>query len=247
MNRILFFLAVLSLSSCRLTPNKMFQTPKEYKFATDTAQKNQGPYIIQVDDEIELHIFSNEGFKLIDVTSSNLSQTAYNEGITYHVEETGEVKLPVIGRVVLRGLSIREAEALLQNMYAKYYKDPFVLLKVASRRAIVFIGDGGRGTVVQLNNDHTSLFEALALAGGMTDYSKAYQIKIVRGDMKNPQVYLADISSIEGLKNSELEIYPNDIIYVDSGSNFRKRLTAEFVPLLSVLTSVLVLVTFLNK
>jgi polysaccharide biosynthesis/export protein len=245
MNKILFFLALM-VTSCSISPNRMFKTPKDYSYATDTV-RSKGPYIIQAEDKIEMNIFSNEGFKLIDVTQSNLSQSAYDEGIVYQVEENGEVKLPVIGRIMLRGLSLRDAEILLQEKYSKFYTDPFVLIRVVSRRALVFLGDSGRGTVVPLQNDHTSLFEALALAGGITDYSRSYQIKIVRGDLKDPQVYLADISSIEGLRNSELQIYPNDIIYVDSGGRFQKKLTAEFIPILSVLTSIIVLVSYINR
>ena len=247
MNKLFFLAILLAFSSCRLVPNRMFKTPSDYAYAKDTLHKAPGPYIIQAADKIEMHIFSNDGFRLVDITQSNISTSANDENIIYIIEENGEVKLPVIGRIKLQGLNIKESEMLLQEKYSKYYKDPFIIIRVVSRRALVFLSDGGRGVMVALENDHTSLFEALALAGGLTDYSKSYQIKIVRGDMKNPQIYLADISTIEGLKNSELEVYPNDIIYIDSGSNFRKRLTTEFLPYLSVFTSVLVLITYFNK
>jgi polysaccharide biosynthesis/export protein len=247
MNKFLLFLAMLAMSSCTLVPNRMFKTPSDYKYATDTTNKALKPYYIQAGDKIEMHIFSNDGFKLVDITMSNLSSNGNTEGIVYVIEENGEVKLPVIGRTMLKGLSIKESEDTLQNKYAKHYKDPFVLIRVISRKALVFQGDGGKGTVIQLLNDHTSLFEALALAGGLSEYSKAYQIKIVRGDYKNPQIYLADVSSVEGLVNSELEVYPNDIIYIDSGSNFRKRVTSDFLPYFSILTSILVLTTYFSK
>jgi len=244
MNKIFFLAIIFAFSSCTLVPNRMFKTPDDYAFAKDTSSVSKGPYIIQVEDKLDLHIFSNDGFKLVDITTSNLSQTANNEGIVYNVEQDGSVKLPVIGRITLKGLNIKDAEELLQEKYSKYYKDPFVLLTVTSRRAYVFFSDGGKGTVIQLQNDHTSLFEALALAGGLSMYSKAYQIRIVRGDIKNPQVFKADVSSVEGLKESELQVYPNDIIYVDSSSNLSRRLSTDVIPYLSLITSVLVLLTF---
>jgi polysaccharide export outer membrane protein len=247
MNKFFFLAALLVISSCKLVPNRMFMTPPGYSFAKDSLQKSDTPYIIQSNDKFELHIFSNDGFKLVDITQSNISQTASSEGITYEVQFNGEAKLPVIGQIALKGLSIKEAELLLQEKYSKYYKDPFVLIRVVSRHALVFHGDGGKGSVVQLMNDHTSLFEALAMAGGLSDYSKSYKIRIIRGDYRNPQVYLADVSSLEGLKTSELEIYPNDIIYIDSGSNLRKRLTSELVPYLSIITSLLIFVAYINK
>jgi polysaccharide export outer membrane protein len=230
-----------------MVPNRMFQTPKGYTFAKDTTMDPKKPYLIDVDDKIDLHIYSNDGFHLVDVTQSNISSVASSQGVSYLVEGDGEVKMPVIGRIYLKGLNIKEAEILLQEKYSKYYKDPFVIIRIISRQVYIFQGDQGRGTVIQLVNDHTSLFEVLAQSGGISDYGKAYKIKIVRGDLRNPQIYLADVSTLEGLKNSELQIYPNDIIYIDSASNLRKRLTTEFLPYLSVFSSLLVLMTYLSR
>jgi polysaccharide export outer membrane protein len=248
MNRLFFLLVLIAFSSCTIAPNRMFKTPKDYTFAKDTSQYTKAPYMIQPDDKLELHIFSNDGFKLIDITNSTVSSnSAYNEGIVYLVEDSGMVKMPVIGRVMLKGLSVKEAENLLQDRYAKYYRDPFVVIKVVSRRAYVFISDGGKGITIQLLNDHTSLFEALALAGGTSNYSKAYHIRIIRGDLKNPQVFQADLSSVDGLKNSELQIYPNDIIYVDAEGNLSRRITTDVLPYLSLMTSLLVLMAYFNQ
>jgi len=248
MNKLFFLAALVALSSCTIAPNRMFKTPSDYKFAEDTIQKSKGPYIIQADDKITLHIFSNDGFKLIDITNSTISQTqTNNEGFEYLVEENGEVKLPVIGRIKLQGMSIKDAENMLQERYATYYKDPYVVIKVVSRRAYVFISDGGKGVTIHLQNDHTTLFEALALAGGTSNYSKAYHIRIIRGDLKNPQVFKADLSSVEGLKNSELQIYPNDIIYVDAEGNLSRRISTDILPYLSLMTSLLVLMAYFNQ
>ena len=116
MNKIFFLAALFALSSCSLVPNRMFKTPNDYTFARDTSTVPKGPYIIQSDDKIDLHIFSNDGFKLVDITQTTISQTANNEGIQYVVEQNGEVKLPVIGRINLKGLNIKDAENLLQEI-----------------------------------------------------------------------------------------------------------------------------------
>ena len=235
------------MSSCTLVPNRMFKTPKDYEFAKDTTQASTKPYYIQIDDHLDMQIFSNDGFKLIDVTASNISQGNNSENVTYNIDEKGEVKLPVIGRYYLKGLSIKEAEDQLQQQYSKYYKDPFVLIRITSRKAFVFQSDGGKGSVIQLVNDHTSLFEALALAGGISEYGKAYNIKIVRGDYKNPQVFHANISELSELLNSELQVYPNDIIYIDSGYNLGKRLTSDVLPYFTFLTTLLILTTYFSN
>ncbi|MBK6397568.1 MAG: hypothetical protein IPF75_04710 [Bacteroidetes bacterium] len=108
--------------------------------------------------------------------------------------------MPIIGRISVVGLSVREGEKLLEQLYSKYYNDPFIIIKVTNRNAIVFLNDQGRGTVVDLNNDNTTLYEALAKAGGIGEYSKSYRIKILRGDLKIQKCFLRTSQQLKGLK-----------------------------------------------
>lgn len=249
MYRLLFILILLT--SCQgFNPNRMFKTPKGYEFAKDTTVSSSPlVYLIQPGDKLALKIYSNDGFKLVDITSTNYN----NEGnsamvdVTFSVDNDSTVKLPIIGRISVVGLSVREGEKLLEQLYSKYYNDPFIIIKVTNRNAIVFLNDQGRGTVVDLNNDNTTLYEALAKAGGIGEYSKSYRIKILRGDPKNPKVFLADISTIEGLKTSELRVLSNDIIYVDAGSRFTKRLAADVLPVIGIISSILLVVSYINQ
>lgn len=245
MKKTALYLLIIFLSSCGYQ-NRMFKTEKEYVFATDSVSNDTTPYKIQPSDKLELHIFSNDGFKLVDITQ-NTSAGVQTVNMTYLVESTGETKFPVIGRVPMAGLTVKQAEEILQEKYKKYYNDPFVILNVTNRKAIVFLGDNGRGVVVKLENDYTSLYDVLALAGGISEFSRTYDIKILRGDPKNPKVFKADISTLEGLKNSELKVLTNDIIYVDVGGKFTRRLATDIIPLISILTSFLVIYTNLNR
>ena len=63
-------------------------------------------------------------------------------------------------------------------------------------------------------NDNTTLFEALAQAGGLNG-GKAYKIKIIRGDLRNPQIFLVDLSTIKGVVKSDFVLQANDIIYIE--------------------------------
>ncbi len=250
MYRLLFILILLT--SCQgFNPNRMFKTPKGYEFAKDTTVSSSPlVYLIQPGDKLALKIYSNDGFKLVDITSSTAYSSEGNSAmvdVTFSVDNDSTVKLPIIGRIAVVGKSIREAEKLLEELYSKYYNDPFIIIKVTNRNAIVFLNDLGRGTIVQLNNDNTSLYEALAQAGGIGELSKSYSIKILRGDPKNPMVYKADISTIEGLKTSELRVLSNDIIYVDAGSRFTKRISTDVLPIIGILSSVLLIVSYINR
>lgn len=235
---------VVGLFSCRnLAPNRMLLSKEVFPLATDSLNTS-GPYVISPFDHLDLKIFSNDGFKLVDITGSN-SATLGAEGIEYVVNQNGDVKFPVIGTVNVKGLTIEQTERMLETRYEKYYNQPFVHVKVLNRSAIVFLGE--KGQVVPLNHDNTTLFEVLALAGGLTEYDKAYRIRIIRGDPKNPTIYQADISSMAGVNSGNVKILSNDIIHVDAVPNYGGRIYQRAFPIVGLLTSVLLLITLLNR
>ncbi|HIA11492.1 MAG TPA: hypothetical protein EYN69_05395 [Flavobacteriales bacterium] len=247
MRRILFYvLLMLFATSCSyFKPSIMLRTDKNFEFATPPTVP-QYQYKIAPNDYIQFRIFSNDGFKLIDL--SNFTTAVSGSGVIrlqYLVEFDGTIKLPTIGRIPIAGKTLREAELMLEDIYSKYYNKPFVMLKVDNRRVIIFPGSGGDASVINLTNDNTTLLEALALAGGIST-GKARRIKLIRGDRTNPQVFLIDLSTIEGMKEANMVIQANDIIYVEPVIKVVTTILDELDPIISLLTSVLFIVSILQ-
>ncbi len=241
---ILFGILVFGVSSCNiLNPSRMLRTPKDFKFDTFADSLQTYEYRIAPNDELSFKIFTHNGEKMVELmsTSGGMGQQAgQSPGLEYLVEHDGMVKLPIIQRVKVSGLTIREAESFLEGQYSSYLNKPFVQLKVTNNRVIVFPGgDGGSAKVVSLKNTNTTLFEALAMSGGIVD-GKAYNIKLIRGDLKNPKVYKIDLSTIDGVKQANLLLQANDIIYVEPRARITQRLLAEITPYISLITAGLV-------
>lgn len=220
----------------------MFSTPKDFSFDTlpDTVDYE---YKIAANDVLSLRLFTNNGFRLIDVTNDeNMQQIQQlNLGINYIVEYDGIVNLPIIGRVAIAGKTLREAELYLEELYEDVYIDPFIMLNISNRRVTVFPGDYGSGIVITLENNNVTLLEALARAGGISKDGKAYKVKLIRGNLKDPSIYLIDLSTIEGVKKANIILQANDIIYVEPMPVTVRQIAAEFSPLLSFVTSLITL------
>lgn len=253
LRKIAFFILVASLfTACNYNSSRMLKPSRNYKYS----QKPSQPilqYKISPNDQLQFRLYANDGFKLIDLTSltsgnnGNGSTYIQRNYLTYKVEFDGKVKLPLLGRVNIAGMTIRQAEAFLEQKYAKYYKGPFVLLSVANKRVIVFPGNGGDAKVVPLDNDNTTLLEGLALAGGISQNGKARKIKLIRGDIKNPQVYNIDLSTLKGAEAANFILQPNDIIYVEPRTNDVRQVVGTVAPIVSLITSVLTLYIILNN
>lgn len=248
MRSFLLILAIASLlTSCKsLKPSIMMKTPKGYKYAAPP-EKPLVEYRLAVNDEINFSMYTNDGFRKVDISSlTNENYQKISATFNYLIEFDGTAKMPLLGRVPLKGLTLREAELLMEEKYAQYFQKPFVVLSVTNRRVIVFPGSEGAAKVVPLKNEQTTLIEALALAGGISVTGKAYRIKLVRGDLKNPEVYLIDLSTLEGMKSAELILQANDIIYVEPRLYVVRTAMSEVLPYISFLTSIIIFYEFVR-
>ncbi len=97
-----------------------------------------------------------------------------------------------------------------------------------------------------LNNENTNLFDFIASSGGMPGNSNASKIKIIRGDLKDPKVYLVDLSTIEGMKAAELTLQAGDIIYIQPFINYGSIFTSDVLSVLSVFTTALLVYSVFN-
>lgn len=205
----------------------------------------QDGYTIQPFDQLQIMVYTNKGEQLIDPhnaleTNANISK----EDPTYQIDAQGSVYLPIVGKLKLGGLSIAQANELLADRYSIYYKDPYVTINFMNKRVIVLGATAAK--IVPLTSEGINLLEVLALAGGLDENAKGSNIRLIRGDLSNPQVQVIDLSTIRGMKAANLNIQPNDIVYVEP---VKKPFTAlrDFTPILGAVTSILALIIALNR
>lgn len=246
---LLGILVLFSMSSCRVYySNEMFKQ-KDYQFF-ELAKKKVEEYVIEPGDEFTVEVYSRDGFKLVDVLGGSLntntgssggsSSTTISEKPNYLVDKEGFAKLPVLGMLYVKGYTQNELETQLAQRYASLFVNPYVILKVTNRRVFVFKGDVGM--VVELNNAPTLLPEVLAKSGGLAKGLKAYKIKIIRGDLANPQVRIIDLSTLEGLRSADLVVQSNDIIYIEQRRAILNDISQTLAPVISPIVSIISLV-----
>ncbi|MBD2766957.1 polysaccharide biosynthesis/export family protein [Hymenobacter sp. BT664] len=175
-------------------------------------------------------------------------------GADFLVQANGTVVLPLINRVRVSGLTLLEADSVLALRYNEFYKDAFVTTRVTNNRVFVLGAPGGQ--VISLTNDNMNLLEVLALAGGIDggggnsgnlyrNGGRANNIRIIRGDLKNPRVQQIDLSTLDGMRRANLQIEPNDIIYVEPIRRPLLDALADFGPVLSVASLLLTTTYFI--
>lgn len=249
-NLLIAIIGCLILStSCGVNSNLMLKQAKETEVNSDEIPLfPKEEYKIAVNDKLAFRLYANEGADLIDGTSKeSLGASGDADRIEYVVLRDGRVELPKIGYVEAADKTIEQFEDTLETLYSKLYKEPFIKVQVVNQRVIVFPGNGAEAQVVALSNTNTTLMEVLALAGGIAERGKANTVKLMRLVDGQREVYVMDLSIIEGLKFTDLVVQANDYIYVEPAPEIGKEILEKVVPVVTFIAQITVLITILSN
>lgn len=256
---LISFLALL-ISSCNYNSSVVFKLPSDYPFAVDSVSVPVDYKIVPY-DKLIVRVLVNNGSRLVDI-SAGITNTELNSSVSGNasiansattvmnelkVDKDGFVRLPLVGLVGLKGLTIAEAEKLIEDRFAKSYIDPFVTVTVTNRRVTVFPGMGGTGQVVSLTNENTSVLEVLALNGGINLKGKSKRVRLVRKVDNQFKVYSIDLSNESGFASGQMIVHANDIIYVDQVKSLTTNFASEFGTIIGLLTSVVLLYDIISR
>ena len=165
-------------------------------------------------------------FNTISINNQNLGDQGSQYMNSFSVGEGGEVVLPTIGRLQLRGLTVTEAEVLIQKKLNVYLKDATAIVKLASFK-ITVLGEVKRNGYYYIPNSQCTIFEGLGQAGDLTSIGNRTRIKIIRTTNTGTEVALLDITKPNIITSPYYYLHPNDVLYVEplSGQTARANLT----------------------
>ncbi len=260
---LLGFSASLTLSSCGVYRQNILFTTKGDLISNKLllARMNvETNYLLQKNDRISFKVYSNNGQELkaiagVEQANTNVTNAGGGAGgqgggsvggtgqVGFLIEMNGEVQLPMIGRQKLDSLKLSQADSLLSAKFLKFYPESYVRTQCISRRVIVL--KGGTGMVIPLVNENVSIIEILAQTGGFPNDHRARNVRLIRGDLQKPNVFLIDLSTIEGMQRVNLTVQPNDIIYVEPVRKTFVESLNDFSPIIASISSVISLVAII--
>jgi len=155
----IFLVLILAISGC------FGGSPVQTQVVTRPADPaDPGPYKIGRDDILDVFVWKDKQL------SGRIT-----------VASDGTVTLPLIGQAEAAGLTAKELQTDLTTRYARYVHDPKVTVEVFDPASRVFyvLGEVSKPGMYKLMSGEV-LSQALAAAGGPTEYANLRRIKIVR-------------------------------------------------------------------
>lgn len=220
---LLTFGVVVLFSGCSLKDYKLFQVKEkeENKITKVTIEQYEKELAyesrIAPNDRVSITVYiqSGKGSQQMTsiLTSQNTNNTTNVEDAGILVTQKGTVRLPLIGSVQISGLTEDEVSEKLIGLYKLYIRNPYVTTEIKNQRVTV-IGEVKRPGIVSVKNGTMNLIEAIAQSGDLTDYASRNDIKIIRGDLRNPTIRNIDLANLTALNDGSMLLKPNDIIYV---------------------------------
>jgi len=172
---------------------------------------------IQVNDLLEVKV-GGENEKATVYISQYLGGASVGSGLQSTVDVDGNIDLPVISKVKVVGLTRDQAKDSIAAAYSAYLKNPIVSVRFLNFRFTV-LGEVKTPGYLNTANEKINLFEAIALAGDMTPYSRRDNVKLIRETEGKREVISLNFNDKSILNSPYFYINRSDIIYVEAGKN----------------------------
>ncbi len=184
---------------------------------------------------------SNNLFNLENNTNSaNQTLTAANLYLNgFTISQEGTIDIPNVGEVFVLNQTLEEAEKTIHEKAAEYLINPFVIVKLANFQFTI-LGEINMPGNYPVYKEGLTIYDAIAMSGGINDYGNLKKVKIVRSYKNKKQVYHLDLTSDTILSSDFFYLRNNDLIYVQP-LKFKGFKKSQSQLLLSALTTFAVL------
>lgn len=133
------------------------------------------------------------------------------------VRPDGGISFPLVGDLVVKGLTPVELTTLITKSLARFIPEPEVTVTVlqATGNRLYVIGEVNKPGEFAMARP-VNVLQALAMAGGLTPYAERKDIRVLRGSGEQQQALsfnYTDVAGGRGLKQN-IELQPGDVVLV---------------------------------
>jgi polysaccharide biosynthesis/export protein len=257
---LLFISAVIFFTSCR--SHRDLTILKDVSLTEQASKYPQipPPYVVKTNDNLFISIISsnpemNELYNPSTAGSGRTqmgSNTVYNEVpgqfiFGYQVDSNGDVVLPLVGKVAVKGRTLLECEEAISMRAKEFLKEFTVKVRLLNFR-ITVMGEVNKPGVYYNYNNVFTVMDAISIANGITNYADLKRILLLRPTPEGSKTYYMDLSSKESLSSVGYFMQPNDVLIVEPSKYKNVQLRSPIYSIvISSVATVLLLVSILTK
>lgn len=251
---IISLVLVSALTSC-VSQKKILLLQKEQMLDNITSVEYQNKrsfdYKVQPGDILYIRVSSldknfSESFNLGNSSNNMNSSGGKSSGNPsvylngFNVSDEGQIDFMYAGKIYVKDLTIDEIQRKIQTIVEEYQKETIVYVKLGLFNLTV-LGEVTSPGQYQVYQSDINLFQAMALAGNLTDFANKKNVKIIHQTTEGSQIVRVNLNDADILSNPEYYLKPNDIIYVEPLGIKRYGFTS--IPYSTIFSAISMLVT----
>jgi polysaccharide export outer membrane protein len=137
------------------------------------------------------------------------------DGATYLVNSVGDIELPMLGVINVKGLTTRQLKDTLKfELQSKeFLKDPIITVRLINFKVNV-LGEVGSPGTINVPSERITIVEALSQAGDLDIQGKRKNVLLIR-ENKGQRLYVnIDLTDKALFESPYYYLVQNDVIYV---------------------------------
>lgn len=173
---------------------------------------------IQKNDLLSIQVYSMS-------TKPEVSDAIYNLPVGaqggpsggFLVDAYGNIEYPRLGTIHAEGLTKQElATEIIKRLTepVELLQSPTVIIRILSFK-ITLLGQFGKEGVISVPGEKINILEAVGLAGGITEYGKKNNIKVIRESNGKREIGFIDLTSKDIFQSPYYHLMQNDIVLVE--------------------------------
>ncbi len=252
--KYIFLIGLISLFLASCVPQKkILYMQSAEKTDTTSSFKNQRKidYRLQPGDNLYIRIISMDEKTNSFLNSMGGGNSNTNDASvyldSYMVSAKGMIHYPLTGDVYVKGLTVAQVKDTLQQKLGQYLKESVVIVKLVNFN-ITLLGEVKRPGQYKVYQNNINLFEAVSMAGDLTDFARRSDVTIIRQYKGGSRVVHVNMTKKDVLSSPYYYLRPNDIVYVPPLKG--KQFTFANFPygvIFGAISTTLLLISFFKK
>lgn len=243
--KLFFFLSIVSVLACSCVTSKEVSYLQNLKHNQTIPLSDNFEALISPNDQLRITVIGVGDEKELAEPFNpfgNVQNMGNQNSIGYLVDVNGDIQFPTLGKLHVKGMTRIQLQESIKNKLTEggYMNEPMVDVRFMNFRIFV-LGTADGGKVLNIENERCTFLEALAMAGGLNQFTKRDKIAVMREENGKIVTHFLDPRSTDVFYDPYFLLQQNDIIITQS---FRRLYAQDILnSSLNILTAVTSLVS----
>lgn len=218
--RVLLLAMTFSFLFACVPQRKMLFLQQETNKANQTTFHNERAlsYLVQPGDNLVIRVVSlDERMSALFNPLDRSANTVFSDQSiflnSYSVDERGQIDFPLAGKITVQNLTTDQIKERIKEILDQYLKETVIIVKLVDFNLTV-LGEVRNPSQFKIYQTEINIFEAIALAGDLTEFADRSEVMIVRQTKNGSEVTTVNLEKANILSSDYYYLKPNDIIYI---------------------------------